>query len=52
MGGRSGVLDNNYTIGKDDGIRNKIGRGLKIKFSYSMVNGGLVYVIPTVVLVD
>ena len=43
MGGRFGVLDTNHTIGRDDGIRNRLGKGLALHVSYSMSGPGLVY---------
>lgn len=44
MGGRHGVLDDKYTVGYDDGIRNKTGYSLKLIINYDLVNNGMVYV--------
>lgn len=48
LGGRQGVLDTNYTIGKDDGITHKFGKGLSLKIEYAPQITGLTTVIPKI----
>ena len=50
MGGRNGVLDNNGTIGKDDGIYHRLGKHLKLRVTYT--GGNLIYPIAQVIMVD
>lgn len=53
FGGRTGVLDNNYTIGTDDNIRWRTGYGIKLNVSYSMSGGGgAVMVLPRLEMVN
>lgn len=51
LGGRRGVLDNNYTIGKDDNISYRRGGGLTLKIKYKIVDedSGMYFVTPRIV---
>lgn len=46
LGGRFGVLDNQYTIGYDDNIKHRAGYGLTLKIEYTVQSTGMTTVIP------
>lgn len=49
LGGRFGVLDDNYNIGYDDNISHRLGHGLKLQVEFITQQSGMTTVIPKIV---
>lgn len=48
LGGRTGVLDNNYNIGSDDGMSHRTGAKLRLRVKYVTQESGLTLVVPRI----
>lgn len=49
LGGRFGVLDDNYNIGFDDNISHRLGHGLMLRVEYVVQESGMTLVVPRIV---
>jgi hypothetical protein len=49
LGGRAGVLDQNFTVGTDDNISHRLGHGLNLTLSYTTDPKGLTLVSAKIV---